>query len=296
MDARAISIMVRQWSLTAACLLGVVTPFAGHAEDKTITTTVPIWGDWQPAPGYPGIKIRVICQTYHPETGEAEWNFQFQNTYGKRVHLVYQQEAANSTGNPPEFVVPDGHDLAPKEESPVYTDALKGSCEERKLIYIGVVSIDQKKPVPAKTHTEVAASNTAASNVPTSSAILPPPTNPIEPPKPPQDAPVPVPPPPARTIFTATDVHGSWRCVYPETPNEVHTLKLENDGFAIGFAGITTWTMRANSLNWDDNDGRFRFKGTFHDTKTLDGTVSVDSDYDVLPYHKQNDTMHCTHQ
>lgn len=101
----------------------------------------PDWSDWKSAPNFPGIKIRVLCGTYVQSTGNAQWSFQFQNTYSKKVYLVYQEETGESTGAPPTFSTPGGRNLGPGEKSDVYTDYLRGSCESRKQIFIRIVSV-----------------------------------------------------------------------------------------------------------------------------------------------------------
>jgi hypothetical protein len=98
------------------------------------------WSDWKPTPNFPGIKIRVLCET-NPTTGNGQWSYQFLNTYSHKVYLVYQDEAVNSTGNPPTFSPIGGHYQNSGEKSDVYTDYLHGSCDTRKTLYIRVVSI-----------------------------------------------------------------------------------------------------------------------------------------------------------
>ena len=103
------------------------------------------WSDWKSAPNFPGIKIRVLCGTYLQSTGNAQWSFQFQNTYSKKVYLVYQEETGDSTGAPPTFSTPGGRNLGPGEKSDVYTDYLRGTCESRKQIFIRIVSISDEQ-------------------------------------------------------------------------------------------------------------------------------------------------------
>jgi hypothetical protein len=99
------------------------------------------WSEWKSAPNFPGIKIRVLCGTYLPSTGNASWHFQFLNAYTKRVALTYEEESSRSTGHPPTFSSPGLDHLDPGEKSPQLTTILRGSCESRKRIYIRVVSI-----------------------------------------------------------------------------------------------------------------------------------------------------------
>jgi hypothetical protein len=302
MNSRTISHHALLLSRALLCLPFLIAPLAGRAETDgntaIDTTTIPAWGEWQSAPGFPGIKIRVICQAFHAETGESEWNFQFQNTYPKRVHLVYEQEAVDSTGNPPSFVINDGHDLKPKEQSPVFADNLKGSCEARKLIYIGVVSIDnQPKPTPASTSKPPSASNkkqlASAKSDPKGSPKL---TN-VSADVTPQKNTLPPPPPPIPELppvpVTASEVVGLWRCNFHQNSLS-HSFELDGDGFGYGFYGLTSWTVRNNILNWTDHSGQLVFEGQFRDAKTLDGTVVFSEDLNFLPNHQKVDTVHCT--
>jgi len=100
----------------------------------------------------------VLCSTSLRSTGKAEWNYQFQNTYSKKVYLVYQDEAVSSTGAPPTFSAPSGKNLGPGEKSAAYTDYLNGTCDSRRQIFIRVVSISdtQGNQMQAKPRTSKA--------------------------------------------------------------------------------------------------------------------------------------------
>src|SRR5437016_6182936 len=113
-------------------------PLLARSQGNPPTVSSSDWGDWKSAPNFPGIKIRVLCSTYLESTGNAEWNYQFQNTYSKKVYLVYQDEAVGSTGAPPTFSSPSGRNLDPGEKSAAYTDYLKGTCDSRKQIFIRI--------------------------------------------------------------------------------------------------------------------------------------------------------------
>jgi hypothetical protein len=131
-------------------LVFVSFPLSALSQDNPPTVKPSDWSDWRSAPNFPGIKIRVLCSTYLQSSGNAEWNFQFQNTYSKKIYLVYQEEASDSTGTPPKFGAPGGRNLGPGEKSDAYTDYLRGTCDSRKQIFIRIVSIDDAKGVPLR--------------------------------------------------------------------------------------------------------------------------------------------------
>gem|GEM_PF-6003421 len=122
-------------------LILFAAPVIVRAQLFGISDNDPRWGSWQSAPNFPGIKIRVACGTYDPSGGNSQWSFQFQNTYPKKVYLVYQEEAGDSTGHPPTFDSPGGRNLESGEKSDMYTDYLSGTCAARKQIFIKVNSI-----------------------------------------------------------------------------------------------------------------------------------------------------------
>lgn len=137
-------------------------PVALKAQLFGISDNDPRWGDWRSAPNFPGIEIRVACGTYDPSTGDAQWSFQFRNTYAKKVYLVYEEEASDSTGHPPTFSSPGGRNLDPGEKSDMYTDYLQGTCAARKQIFIKVDSIsddegNQTEPKPGASQTSALA-------------------------------------------------------------------------------------------------------------------------------------------
>src|SRR5205814_4036171 len=120
----------------------------------------PGWSDWKSAPNFPRIKIRVLCGTYVQSTRNAQWSFQFLNSYSKKIYFVYQEERGDSTGNPPKFGSQEGISLGAGGKSDIYTDYLRGTCDERKRIYIRVVSTTDDKgnqtQAPAGTRQSVA--------------------------------------------------------------------------------------------------------------------------------------------
>jgi hypothetical protein len=120
-------------------------PLLARPQGNPPTVRPSDWGDWKDAPNFPGIKIRVLCSTYLESTGKAEWNFQFQNSYTKKVYLVYQEESPDSKGAPPKFGSPGGRNLDPGAKSDVYTVYLAGTCDDRKRIYIRIVSISDEQ-------------------------------------------------------------------------------------------------------------------------------------------------------
>jgi len=152
-------------SIPVLLLFLLFNPMALKAQLFGISDNDPRWGDWRSAPNFPGIEIRVACGTYVPSTGDAQWSFQFKNTYPKKVYLVYQEEAAESTGHPPTFSSPGGRNLDPGEKSDMYTDYLQGTCAARKQIFIKVNSISddegnqtEAKPGASQTSALAAAS------------------------------------------------------------------------------------------------------------------------------------------
>ncbi len=146
------------------------TPPAAQAQLFGASQDDPGWSAWKSSPNFPGIKIRVMCGTYVPSTGDAQWSFQFMNTYSKRVYLVYQEETADSTGNPPKFGASGGRNLGSDEKSDIYTDYLRGTCDSRKQIFIRVVRVsdDQGTQMQARAGTSRSGSFTSP---PQSSAV-----------------------------------------------------------------------------------------------------------------------------
>jgi hypothetical protein len=259
------------------------------------------WSDWKATPNFPGIKVRVICHDV-PGTGDSEWGFQFVNTYQKWVQVHFQEESGDSTGLPPKFSVPSEQDLSSGQQSPIYTDYVKRSCDARKKLYIRVRSVkdDQGNQTQPK-----AGSGSMAMGVPrpgrsVSSSVASSDSTELKTLGSQAKSQEETPPSRKRdqgqadtSGISSSTVLGVWDCVYPDDPNPEHNFSLWADGVAYGFLEKTTWYLDGNSLKWSESNGRLQFNGTFTDSETLEGTVSNDSTLDILPYHKSSDTVHC---
>jgi hypothetical protein len=160
--------LFRLTTIVLLCLL--FTPTNLRAQLFGTSENDPRWGDWKSAPNFPGIEIRVACGTYVPSSGDTQWSFQFRNAYSKKVYLVYEEEAGDSTGSPPKFSAPGARNLDAGQKSDIYTAYLRGTCEARKQIFIRVVSISDDQGHQTQAHKGTSRSGAFESAAPSSSS------------------------------------------------------------------------------------------------------------------------------